>query len=151
MGLIVQIINKSTILPKAPCLQICSKQASLDLQLYILHYILLLLLWAAKLAMGYRYRIILFHKFHQSFQTISPVLPSRGLNCYWFSRNSSYRCMFSSYRWMYSCKYGAGVKWASTWRQDAAIAAITTARWDDACINHCEEWFIRWFACWLVV
>ena len=46
MGLIVQIINKYTILPKAPCLQICSKQASIhdhnDLQLYILHYILLL-------------------------------------------------------------------------------------------------------------
>ena len=32
-------------------------------------YSLLLLLWAAKLAMGYRYRIILFHKFHQSFQS----------------------------------------------------------------------------------
>ena len=29
MGLIVQIINKSTILPKAQELQICSKQASI--------------------------------------------------------------------------------------------------------------------------
>ena len=29
MGLIVQIINKSTKINKAPCLQICSKQASI--------------------------------------------------------------------------------------------------------------------------
>ena len=39
---------------------------------------------------------IYLHSYTPIYSCYSPVLPSRGLNCYWFSRNSSCNCTRSS-------------------------------------------------------